>query len=327
MVSEDSVVITAPSVEEAILLGLTRLTATRDQVEIDVLDEGSRGFLGIGAREARVRVTRVPMQRRRAPTPRTSPVEERAEPVPAKPIEPAPDESATQPEARPASSKATKPTSSEEGPATQQTRPRPQTAQPTPSDTERPEAAKTAPSPRSASQAEKAPRVPERADGLDRERLADIAREIARNLLQDLDVEVSIEWLDEDRPTLWISLEGRDANSLVGPRARNLHAVQYLFRSLIYHKLDGDYNVVVDADGYRKRKRRSLESLAESNAERAVEIERTVRLRAMPAHERRIVHITLRSDDRVTTESVGKGRDRAVTIIPTGSAGADRKSG
>jgi predicted RNA-binding protein Jag len=43
-------------------------------------------------------------------------------------------------------------------------------------------------------------------------------------------------------------------------------------------------------------------------------------LRAMPAHERRIIHIVLREDDRVTTESVGHGRDRAVTIVPAGSS-------
>ncbi len=52
----NDVVVTAPSVEEAIIVGLTRLVATRDEVDIEVLDEGSRGFLGIGAREARVRL-------------------------------------------------------------------------------------------------------------------------------------------------------------------------------------------------------------------------------------------------------------------------------
>ena len=61
MSSEEStavVVVTAASVDEAIILGLTRLMVTRDEVDIEVLDEGSHGFLGIGAREARVRVTR-----------------------------------------------------------------------------------------------------------------------------------------------------------------------------------------------------------------------------------------------------------------------------
>jgi spoIIIJ-associated protein len=80
--------------------------------------------------------------------------------------------------------------------------------------------------------------------------------------------------------------------------------------------LDGDYNLVVDADAYRKRRRRSLEDLAKRQAKKAIETGKTVRMRSMPAHERRIVHITLRRDDRVTTESVGRGRSRSVTIIP-----------
>ncbi len=135
-------------------------------------------------------------------------------------------------------------------------------------------------------------------------------------MLPGLDIQATVEWVDEDRPTLWISLAGHDADALVGPRARNLHSLQYLIRALLYHQSDGSYNVVVDADGYRKRQRRSLETAARAKADQAVAEGRTVRLRPMPPQERRIVHIDLSEDDRVTTESVGKGRDRAVTIVP-----------
>ncbi|MFZ5501379.1 MAG: Jag N-terminal domain-containing protein, partial [Candidatus Micrarchaeota archaeon] len=60
MNSEESMEVSAPSVDEAIIIGLTRLGVTRDEVEIHVLDEGSRGFFGIGSREAVVRLTRRP---------------------------------------------------------------------------------------------------------------------------------------------------------------------------------------------------------------------------------------------------------------------------
>ncbi len=145
------------------------------------------------------------------------------------------------------------------------------------------------------------------------------------HMLPGMDVTATVEWIDEDRPTLWVSLSGKDADALVGPRARNLHSVQYLFRALIYHRLDGDYNVVVDADGYRRRRRRSIESMAQAKADQAVEEGQTVRLRPMPAHERRIIHIVLRDDDRVSTESVGNGRDRAVTIIPVSKSETDKR--
>ena len=261
MASDDSVVVAALSVEEAIILGLTRLTATRDEVDIEILDEGNRGFLSIGAREARVRLTKRPL--REAPTPTVA-----AQPVVAK----APVTEAAAPVA--AVRRAARPAGDE--------------------------------------------------GGLDRAAIEAVARDITEHLLPGLSLEVSIEWVDEDRPTLWVSLTGRDADSLVGPRARNLHSLQYLFRALIYQQADGNYNVVVDADGYRRRRRRSLESLAQKKADQAVEQGQAIRLRAMPAHERRIVHIVLKEDDRVSTESTGRGRDRAITIVPNGSARRNR---
>ncbi|HID88887.1 MAG TPA: protein jag, partial [Anaerolineae bacterium] len=63
---------------------------------------------------------------------------------------------------------------------------------------------------------------------------------------------------------------------------------------------------------------RSLRRLARRMAEKAVRTGRTVRLEPMPAYERRIVHLALRDHPGVTTESVGEGSRRRVTIIPRG---------
>ena len=144
---------------------------------------------------------------------------------------------------------------------------------------------------------------------------------IADNLLSSLSVSLAYDWQeDEDRPTLWISIRGTDADAIVGPRAQTLNSVQYLFRTLVHRQVAGNYDLVVDADGYRMRRRRSLEKIAQTNAEKAVQSGQTVRLRSMPAHERRIIHMVLRDDPRVETRSVGSGRDRAITIIPTTSS-------
>ena len=130
-------------------------------------------------------------------------------------------------------------------------------------------------------------------------------------------MKLATEWRsEEDRPTLCISINGADANAIVGPRAQTLNSVQYLFRTLVHRQVSGSYDLVVDADGYRMRRRRSLESIARRNADKAVQESQTVRLRSMPAHERRIIHMILREDNRVRTRSVGTGRDRAITIIP-----------
>jgi len=73
---------------------------------------------------------------------------------------------------------------------------------------------------------------------------------------------------------------------------------------------------VVDVEGYTARREEQLVRLAERMAERVVSTGRAVALEAMPPRERRIIHITLRNHPQVTTQSVGEGEQRKVTIIP-----------
>lgn len=287
--SEESVVVTAPSVDEAVIIGLTRLAAMRDEVEIEVLDEGSKGIFGLGMREASVRLTR------RAPV-----VEEEPAPVP----EPVPEVAASAPEIVVAAEVLPPETPAVEEPPSSSPDVSPE---PVVEPVQTPVAAPEKPRRRPRS---------ERSGGLDRDLIEKTANDVAQNLFAGLNVTYTLSWETEDRPTLWISLRGGDADMLVGPRSQTLNSVQYLFRSLLHRLADGNYNVVVDADGYRKRRQRSLESLARKLANQAVDTQRPVRMRAMPAHERRLVHILLRKDDRVKTESSGRGRDRAITIVP-----------
>ncbi len=312
---EDSMEITAPSVDEAIILGLTRMAVTRDDVVIETLDEGSRGFLGLGARQARVRLTRRPVGL----------VEVTRAPIPAAPVEPTPVAPPPAPVAEPVTSRPAVKTALseekedeailemaeeitnvvEEGTETDEESEW-EDATPAPG-------ARAESGPASAIRREKAEHRP---GDLNHQAIEAVADEVAEHLFAGLRVKTGLSWRQEERVTLWISLRGRDADMLVGPRAQTLNSVQYLFRTLLHHRIEGDYNVVIDADGYRKRQRSSLESLARKKADQAVNTGRTIRLRPMPAHDRRVIHMLLRQDERVQTESIGKGENRAITIIP-----------
>lgn len=314
--SEEStamVVVTAASVDEAIILGLTRLVATRDEVDIEVLDEGSRGFLGIGAREARVQVTR---HAQTAP-----PAVLHPEP---QPVIPAP-KPAAPPEPKPAPVKVEpKPATPEPTPAPVPTTPMPEPAKAAQAASPAKEAAatpkppaKTASTPKlTPVELQEKPRSERPSGTLDRARVEKTALEVAENLFAGFSIQSTVSWEQEDRPALWISLRGKDADIMVGPHAQTLDSVQYLFRTLLHRMTEGDYNVVLDADGYRKRRQRSLESLAHKMADQAVKSGRAVRMKPMPANERRVIHMILRKDKRVKTESSGKGSDRAIMIIP-----------
>ncbi len=287
MNAEESIEITALSVDEAIIIGLTRLTATRDEVDITILDEGSRGFLGLGTRMARVSIARRPLKTEET-TSMTSNV------MPSVPNSNVPQEEP-----------AILLTDDTQLPGTEPSKSTPSAGD---EDTREPQPHKT---PASVSD-----------DTLVlRQQVEDAANVTADHLLSNLSIQLSTEWReDEGRPTLWISIRGADADAIVGPHAQTLNAVQYLFRTLVHRQVAGNYNLVVDADGYRMRRMRSLENLAHKNAEKAVQSGRTVHLRSMPAYERRIIHMLLRDDIRVETRSVGSGRDRAVTIIPTSAS-------
>jgi spoIIIJ-associated protein len=121
---------------------------------------------------------------------------------------------------------------------------------------------------------------------------------------------------DDDERPLVLNIEGDDLGVLIGRRSETLTAIQYLLRLMVNHRVQRWINLEVDVEGYKARREDQLRKLAERMAERAVSSGRAVTLEAMPARERRIVHITLRNHPQVTTQSFGEGEHRKVSIIP-----------
>ena len=95
-----------------------------------------------------------------------------------------------------------------------------------------------------------------------------------------------------------------------------LAALQRITRLIVGREVSDHVHLVVDVDSFKQKRELALRRLAQRLADQAVETARTVVLEPMPPQERRIVHLTLRADPRVTTESVGEGDRRKVTIIP-----------
>ncbi|MEE8567530.1 MAG: R3H domain-containing nucleic acid-binding protein, partial [Anaerolineales bacterium] len=103
---------------------------------------------------------------------------------------------------------------------------------------------------------------------------------------------------------------------LIGRRGETLSALQYITRLIVGKELKQPVAVVIDVEGYRARRERQLRMLARKMAEQAIETGRTTTLEPMPANERRIIHIELRENPNVDTESIGEGDRRKVTVIP-----------
>lgn len=95
-----------------------------------------------------------------------------------------------------------------------------------------------------------------------------------------------------------------------------LNALQYVARLIVSREVEHWVNMVVDVKRYKQRRAKSLEQLAERIADRVARTLQPVALEPMPPNERRVIHLALLEHSAVTTQSVGKGDQRRVTIIP-----------
>ncbi|MDR2136762.1 MAG: Jag N-terminal domain-containing protein [Synergistaceae bacterium] len=119
----------------------------------------------------------------------------------------------------------------------------------------------------------------------------------------------------ELRDNYMISLEGQDANILVGRYGDGLKAMEYLL-NLAFRSPGDDPRVRLDSGGYRERRKQSLERLAEATARRVVERGAPLRLDPMLSWERWVIHTTLKNRTDVETQSVGEAPDRKVVVLP-----------
>jgi len=146
--------------------------------------------------------------------------------------------------------------------------------------------------------------------------LAEEARELIERIIDGIGVVGRID-VEEDDETITLSCTGPDLGMLIGRHGQTIDAVQYLANAAIYRRHPDDRKeVVVDAAGYRARRRASLESLAVRSAERALSGGEPVELEPMTAVERKVVHIRLKEFDGVETSSEGTEPNRFVVIRP-----------
>jgi spoIIIJ-associated protein len=151
---------------------------------------------------------------------------------------------------------------------------------------------------------------------VDESDLAAEVRELVQRITDEIDVTARLE-LDEDDETITVSCFGPDLGMLIGRHGQTIDAIQYLANAVMFRRhLEDRKEVVVDAAGYRARRRASLEALAVRSAERVLSHGEPVELEPMSAVERKIVHLRLKEFDGVETTSEGTEPNRFVVIHP-----------
>jgi spoIIIJ-associated protein len=113
-----------------------------------------------------------------------------------------------------------------------------------------------------------------------------------------------------------IDLTGEDSGLLIGRRGQTLTALQFLANLIVRQELGEDVRVVLDVEHYRQRREASLRDMAAKVGSRVHQTGRSITLEPMSAADRRIIHVSLADHPGVSTESVGFGDDRKVTVNP-----------
>lgn len=121
----------------------------------------------------------------------------------------------------------------------------------------------------------------------------------------------------DNEDALHINLEaGSEGKMLIGTRGSHLLALQHIIRCLLRKELSAVSRILVDVNGYRSRRERTLLDLAEETARKAQRTGRTVVLQPMTAADRRAIHAALANHKDVTTESLGDEPNRRVVVRP-----------
>ncbi|MEI3610048.1 RNA-binding cell elongation regulator Jag/EloR [Pseudogracilibacillus sp. SO10305] len=135
---------------------------------------------------------------------------------------------------------------------------------------------------------------------------------IAKNM--DVDIDVIVE---ETEKVVTFTLEGDKLGLLIGKRGRTLNSLQYLTQLVLNKDGHKFQSVIVDAEGYRKRREETLMDLANKMAEKSIQLNKKISLEPMPAYERKIIHSALQETNTITTFSEGREPHRYIVIKPS----------
>ncbi len=127
---------------------------------------------------------------------------------------------------------------------------------------------------------------------------------------EDLKYEVS-----HDKYYIYINIIGEKTNSLIGYRGETLNAMQTLLTSVANKEIQERIRLILDISGYREKRKKVLEELAEKVSKTVIKTRKKVVLEPMTAYERKIIHSKLQTNTKVITESIGEEPNRKVVVL------------
>jgi spoIIIJ-associated protein len=147
------------------------------------------------------------------------------------------------------------------------------------------------------------------------------ARAVLSELLTHLGVSCTVSVGDAAEPgTTLLQIRGDSGGLVIGRRGQTLDAIEYVVNRIVARDDEGVGRFIVDAEGYRERRRAYLEELARRLADKVRQTGRGATLNPMSPRDRRIVHLAVQGDTEVASRSQGQGYYRKIVILPADQA-------
>ena len=330
--SQEYIEVSGKTLQDAITSACLKLNVISSNLDYTVIDQGSRGFLGLGAKPARIRaraksasdaaaailndvlnkaekkIQNQVKKEKKAPVKVEKAAEEAVkEAAPVKKAEA---------EAAPSEEKTEKKKNRNDSRQNQKSRNRKKNKKPEKTEAAAPVRQEKAAAP--SEEAAKAPKKKAEKPQLTPEKIEEI-NEKALVFLKDvfkamnLNVDISTSYSDETG-ILTINMEGEDMGMLIGKRGQTLDSLQYLVSLVVNKGIDGYIHVKADTENYRERRKQTLENLAKNISGKVKRTRKSVTLEPMNPYERRIIHSSLQNDRFVTTYSEGEEPYRRVVV-------------
>ena len=311
----------AKTVEEAIEQGLQELGVSIGDVDVTVVEEGSKGLFGLfGSRPAKVRLTVKASEE----DPLGDLLEEKKPAKAKKNPEKKAEKSAEKSAEKKAEKPEKKPEKKDEEPAAE-SKPAPEKKKAKKPAEKKPEAENEAPAAKEEKAAEPKQKPEVRpmekpevtmipAEELAEDSPAGIAHAFLMELTKLMGVDVTIDMGTDAEGNVYGFMQGDTLGILIGRRGETLDALQYLTSLKVNRGRDSYTRVTLDTENYRAKREDTLIRLANRMANRALRTGRKVSLEPMNPYERRIIHFALQSNEGVTTHSEGDEPNRHVVI-------------
>jgi spoIIIJ-associated protein len=145
----------------------------------------------------------------------------------------------------------------------------------------------------------------------------DTAQTVLTEMLRLMDLTASVE-IASGGETARLNVRGDDLGVLIGRRGEKLASLQHLVNLIVGRREGQRHRIAIDVENYRGRREEQLRDVADRAAKRVIQTGKIIQLEAMPAIERRVVHMALLENPRIRTQSVGVEPNRRIVVLPAG---------